>query len=525
MRRTSLRGLLPALLLALVCAPSAVASPLLTLRSDGTTYVREDRFVPRAETALPAPAASRQAPATSMRRFGTRAAAAKRTVRGELARLLAAGAIDQATHDDKRRIYADAQRLRGKLGGARKAALAAVLRNLEDVTASGELTPSRLPALFETVARNRQWWSNGPLLRHGARVSFAGSKLVWQFYAGEGLQIQWLGTFGKVNGLWTGNYLTSLRAIVDEALSLASQRAGGIAWEYLFRFDGGRPPWVSGLAQGTAVQAIARAGVKLNEPAYLAAAKSGLGIFREAPPSGVRVATPAGAHYLIYSFASGLRVLNGFTQAVTGLHDYAKLTADPAGAALFAAGDAQLRAELLAYDTGGWSRYSLQRDSDVHYHVVARDFLRNLCTRLSEDAAPAAAPAAPTGGIVPVPAPAPPVGGDPAPYCAAAERWSAYLTRPPALALISTKVRGGKPAAVKVALNKPSYVALALRRDGRTVVTLAGQLASGVRTLRWRYPPRSAGRYRVVIAAKDLTGKRSSGKGELRVLKARSAKR
>jgi len=520
-RWTPLPGLAPALLLALVLAPSAHASPLLTLRSDGSTYVREDRFLPPAE-ARPASPARRPATAASRQRFGARAADAKLTVPGELARMLATGAIDQSTHDEHRAIYANAIALRGKLSGARKASLGAVIRNLEDIAAAGGLTVSRLPGLFETVRRNRQWWASGPLLRNGARVSFQGSKLVWQFYAGEGLQIQWLGTFGKVNGLWQGNYTTSLREIVDEALSLAVQRAGGIAWEYLFRFDGGRPPWVSGLAQGTAVQAIARAGVKLNQPAYLTAAKAGLGIFREAPPGGVRVATPAGAHYLIYSFASGLRVLNGFTQAVNGLHDYAKLTSDPEGAALFAAGEAQLRAELPAYDTGGWSRYSTVRDADVHYHVVARDFLRNLCTRLAQDTAPAPPPGASTGGVVPAPSP---VGGDPAPYCAAAERWTAYLSRPPALALVSTKVRGGRPAAVKVAVNKPSYVTLRLRRGGRTVATLGGHLPSGVRTLRWPRPPRKAGRYSVVIGAKDLTGRRSSDAGTLRVLKARRAKR
>ena len=321
--------------------------------------------------------------------------------------MLAAGAIDQATHDAKRAIYSDARRLRGKLSGARRAALGAVLRNLEDVAAGGGLTTSRLPALFETVARNRQWWSNGPLLRHGARVSFAGSRIVWQFYAGEGLQIQWLGTFGKANGLWQGGYDAGLRSLLDETLPLAAERAGGIAWEYLFRFDGGRPPWVSGLAQGTGVQAFARAAVRFGEPRYFEAARAGLGIFRTAPPSGVRLATPAGAHYLIYSFAPGLRVLNGFTQALNGLHDFAVLANDAEGRALFAAGEAQLREELGRYDTGGWSLYALGgRDADVSYHTLARDFLRNLCERLNEDAARAApptAPATPAGGTAPVP--------------------------------------------------------------------------------------------------------------------------
>ncbi len=516
MRRTPIGGLALALLLALALAPAAPASPLLTLRPDGTTFTREDPTLPPLQASLPA-AGTAQGPASSP---SVRAAAAKRTVRGELTRMLAGGEIDQATHDAKRAIYANALGLRARVTGARRAALGAVLRNLEDVAASGGLIASRLPALFETVARNREWWSNGPLLRNGARVSFSGSRIVWQFYAGEGLQIQWLGTFGKANGLWQGGYDTSLRALLDEALELAAQRAGGIAWEYLFRFDGGRPPWVSGLAQGTALQAFSRAAVRFAEPRYFEAARAGLGIFRQPPPGGVRVATPVGAHYLIYSFAPGLRVLNGFTQAVNGLHDYAKLTGDPEGAGLFAAGEAQLRAEIPAYDTGGWSRYSLERDADVHYHVVARDFLRNLCARLSEDAA--APPAPLTGGAVAAPSP---VGADPGPYCAAAERWTSYLTQPPALALISTKVRGGKPASVKVAVNKPSYVTLRLRRAGRTAATLGGQLGSGVRTLRWPRPPRKPGRYSVVLAAQDLTGKRSSVEGTLRVLKARRTKR
>jgi hypothetical protein len=464
---------------------------------------------------------------------GVRAAAAKPTVRGELQRLLAAGAIDQATYDDKAAIYADAVKLRGRLSGARRAALGAVLRTLDDIAATGGLTPTRLPALFETVARNRRWWANGPLLRNGARVGFPDSRLVWQYYAGEGLQIQWLATFGKVNGLWQGGYDSSLRALVDETLSLASQRAGGIAWEYLFRFDGGRPPWVSGLAQGTAVQALARAGVKLGEPRYLEAARAALGIFREPPPSGVRIATPAGSHYLIYSFAPGLRVLNAFTQALIGLHDYAALTNDAEGRAMFAAGEAQLRTELPDYDTGGWSRYSLQRDANVHYHTVARDFLRNLCTRLTADLASAPPPAvagtpaggtpvpAPTGGAVPAPG----AGVDPAPYCGAAQRWTAYLTRPPAITLVSTKVRGGKPAAVKLSVSKPSYVTVRLRRGGRTLVVLGGHLGSGVRTLRWPRPPRTPGRFSVVLRGKDLTGNDGAGEGTLRVLKARARAR
>ncbi|MEY2442990.1 MAG: hypothetical protein QOJ46_2416, partial [bacterium] len=380
-------------MLALALPATASASPLLTLRHDGVTIVRDDPYLP---------AASELPPATELPRAtrggagaGVRAAAARRTVRSELARMLAAGAIDRAAYDARLATYLDARTMQRKLSGTRRAELGAVLANLDEIAARGDLNVSRLPELFTTLARNRQWWASGRLLGYGARVSFAGSPLVWQYYTGEGLQIQWLGTFGKANALWKSRtHDDDLRKLLDDALALAAQRAGGIAFEYLFHFDGGRPPWASGLAQGTGIQALSRAAIRLGEPRYFESARAALGIFRTAPPSGVRIATPAGAHYLIYSFAPGMRVLNGFTQAVNGLHDFALLANDAEGKALFAAGEAQLRAELPAYDTGAWSRYSLNTEADLSYHKLARDFLANLCQRLTEDAARPASGAA-----------------------------------------------------------------------------------------------------------------------------------
>ena len=545
-------------MLALIAlSPTASASPLTTLRHDGGAFVREDPYLPPASELARAPvtararfrgaalARSRATAAPTPAAAAAAARAPKRTVRSELARMLAAGAIDQATHDARLATYADARRLQRKLRGARRAAMGAVLTNLDQVAARGDLDVSRLPELFETVARNREWWSRGPLLSYGRRVSFEGSPLVWQYYTGEGLQIQWLGTFGKANALWKSRtHDEDLRTLLDAALGLAAQRAGGIAFEYLFDFDGGRPPWVSGLAQGTAVQALSRAAVRLGEPRFFESARAALGVFREAPPGGVRVNTPVGAHYLIYSFAPGLRVLNAFTQAVNGLHDFALLANDVEGKALFAAGEAQLRSELGAYDTGAWSRYSMQREADLGYHKLARDFLDNLCARLQEDAArpapaavagtpPAGTPPAgtpPTGGAIPgAPPPAPPAPPaapaaapplpDATPYCAAATRFTSYLRQPPVVALASRRVRAGKRAVLKLTLSKPAYVKLAVVRGGRTLAVLNARLGSGRRTLVWSRP-RAAGEYTVMLRATDLAGNVGSARGELEVLKA-----
>ena len=114
----------------------------------------------------------------------------------------------------------------------------------------------------------------------------------------------------------------------------------------MFRFDGGAPPWTSGLSQGTALQVLARAWSRFKEPAYLTAAQQALGIFKTAPAAGVRVKTPAGALYAEYTYAPSDRILNGFIQALVGLYEYTALTKDPLGLQLFEEGDAEARAEV-----------------------------------------------------------------------------------------------------------------------------------------------------------------------------------
>ena len=135
--------------------------------------------------------------------------------------------------------------------------------------------------------------------------------------------MQWLGTFGKANAAYAAKDNDRLARLLGEALELGARRAGGLAFEYTFQFDGGRPPWVSSLAQGTGIQALSRAASRLGDPAYADAARSALGVFRTPPPEGVRVGTAAGAHYLQYSFAPRLRIVNGFVQSLNGLHDLA----------------------------------------------------------------------------------------------------------------------------------------------------------------------------------------------------------
>lgn len=453
-------------------------------------------------------------------------AAKQRTVLSELERLRDAKALTPAAYREHRGTYLDAKRLLGKLSGSRRIGMRAPLVHLERIAKAGSLTSGRVPALMLTVQRNRQAWCCDPLPRNGQRRTFGASQLVWQHYLGQGWQIQWLATFGKANALWSFKKKDDeLRALLDEAVALAAPRAGGIAWEYLFAFGGGSPPWASGMAQATGIQSLSRAAVRLKEPAYFEAARSALGIFQTKPPAGVRVdVAPGRSHYLLYSYARGQRVLNGFNQAVNGLHDFATLANDAEGRELYARGVKQLAAELPRYDTGGWSRYQVGgRASDVGYHKLARDFLRGLCERTRADRTRASAaqsggatPEAP-GGATPAQPVAPPppaerapvIVVDPEPFCAFATRMTEDLQRPPRLDIVTTRTRAGKRGAVRVRVDKPATVTVTVSRGQKTVGARTATVQPGSPVFVYANKTR-AGRYLVTVRATDVVGLRGA---------------
>jgi hypothetical protein len=464
---------------------------------------------------------------------GTAAASAKGpTVDAELRRLQATGTLPAATVAGYRHTAARARATLRRLSGTRRTQLRAVLANLDAIAAARRLSPSRLPALMETVERNRVWWSSRPLPATGQRVTFPGSQIVWQFYPGQGMEIQWLGTFGKANALWQGRvYDAQLRSLLDEALGLASERAGGIAFEYLFRFDGGRPPWVSGLAQGTALSALSRAAVRLRDPRYFDAARRALGIFRTAPPTGVRVATRAGAHYLQYSYAPRLHVVNGFVQALNGLDDFAVLANDAEARALFGAGEAQLRVELPSFDTGAWSLYAKPGgESDLGYHKLLRDFLLGLCQRTTADrrrTAPSTTtpPSTLTPASTATPAPAttttppPPVPlaelPDPALYCDTAQRFTADLTTPPTLELLPATLRARRPGRIAYVISRRATVTLTASRAGRVVLRRVARVGFGRHVLRVR--PAQSGPLVITARAVDPAGQVATASSSITV--------
>ncbi|HVS28465.1 MAG TPA: D-glucuronyl C5-epimerase family protein [Solirubrobacteraceae bacterium] len=354
------------------CAAAAQASPVLVL-DHGRVVHRQDRFLPSiADSPTPPPPAGQT----------LEASAAGAGVPATLMALAQSGAIAPDELNDRLATYSAARQALRRLHGPRRRELGAVISNLDAIAGSGALTASRLHPLFDTLEANRVWWTTGPQLHNGQRVLIAGSHLTYQYYAGQGIQVQVLANFGKANSILDqGIHDDEAAELLDELLPLGVDRSGALAWEYYFRFGGSGPLWTSGLSQGTAIQALVRAGTTLHNPLYLDAAHRGLQIFELPPPVGVRVATPAGAHYLIYSYAPDQRVINAFIQALNGLYDVATLANDAQARALFDAGNAEALLELPSYDTGDWSLYDQHSDSDVSYHRLLTNFLRGLCRR------------------------------------------------------------------------------------------------------------------------------------------------
>jgi D-glucuronyl C5-epimerase C-terminus len=539
--RSNRRARLLAALACALCAAALIAAAPLAPAAPAASAASGAPAASGASGAIPGTTAAR---ARVRVRTHPRAARTARshgaTVSAVLNTLAASGAITATQRASYLSAYVAAKRSYARIRGTRHTELGAVIANLQAIAASGLLSASRLPALILTLERNRAWWTTEPLLRNGERVSFPPSKIVWEYYAGQGLEIQWLGTFGAANGFYlSGHENSNLRRLLGEVIPLASERAGGIAWEYMFKFGGGKPPWTSGLSQGTAVQVLARAYSRFGEPAFLSAAKKALTIFQTAPPVGVRVETPAGAYYAQYTYAPSDRILNGFIQADVGLYDYAAISKDPLGLSLFTSGDAQARAMVPRYDTGAWSLYDQYEESSLAYHELLAEFLKHLCERTRKGPPFIETPppttttpetggtGAPPGGTTTsetTPAPAPPpqgIAGDDI-YCTTATRFEEDLTTPPAIALLSRTLPTRARAGVRLSLSKIATVRLVVKRGGHVVWHNAATVRRGKPRLLW-VTPSKAGAYSVTLTASDLAGNFQTATGTIRLAKGAKA--
>ena len=405
--------------------------------------------------------------------------------------------IDAAEHDRHARTWQQAWKAVEGLEGRRRAELRTVLRGVQRLAATGRLSASRLAPNMLAVRENTRLWRTAPLPDPGDRRRVAGGAVVVQYYPGQGWQPHPLASWGHVNALARrclsasqqrrdeGRSATcpgqrrALRDRLDTLLGLAVGRGGALAWEYGFSYAGGSPPWVSGMAQATAAQALARAGVALDEEELRAAARDALGTLEQDPPLGVAVRAPGGGRrYALYSFQPDLRVLNAELQAVLALRDVTKLIGSTTARRLYLRGDRALRATLASYDTGAWSRYSAGgREATAGYHRLQRRLLGRLCERTDRGA-----------------------------YCALHERFARYEREVPSIDLRAPdRGRTGRAITVRFTLSKISRVAIRVHDGkGRTVTTRVIDKPRGTHTV--RFTPSRPGRHRVRVEVRGPIG-------------------
>jgi D-glucuronyl C5-epimerase C-terminus len=346
------------------------------------------------------------------------------------------------------------------------------------------LLGSRAAPAFLTLERNIEWFydeRNGTPA-YGTRTTFDGSELIWQFYPGNGWQLQPLANFGRLNGLLKIRRPAAgrLEKFADDLLATGVQRRGFLAFEYYFPWNGGAPGWISGMATATGMQAFANLGARDGDPRYTQAARAMLGAFQAPPPWGVTVQGDAGPSFLLYSQSPNLLVGNGIAQAIIALDNYRVTTGDPDAAALVTSAVAEARTLLPQFDTGAWSLYDRTTtgplgESDLSYHQLFEGFLVQLCDKFGD------------------------------PFCAEGDNFARYETEPVAISALKAKVqRKRKRLVASFSVSKLGSVRVTLERDGRGVYGSSGSLGRGTHTLSWRLP--KPGDYDLVVDATSLNG-------------------
>ncbi len=476
----------------------ASAAPVIAVDGERASRV-EDPFVPpRAEIDLGPATAPSAGPRAQLSARGGRA------VSDALKRAQQSGSASASTLAGYRRTLTGARAALRRLRGARRTELRYVIASLERIAIARRLTASRMPSLFLQLRRNASYWRSKPFPGSGDQITFRGSELLFQYFPGRGLQLHPLSNFKKANLLHgactrsgrgrpvcgarppgprrgTPCRPARLRRLLDELSKLAVRRGRGfIAWEYLFDFGGGSPPWMSAMAQSTAIVALGRAARLLDRPEYNRVAGAALGAFEARRPTGVRTRGPlGGTHYLQYSFAPRLYVFNAFLQSLIGLYDYARLARDDRAKALYEQAEPEARGEVPHSDLGDWSRYSFRgAQSTGEYHELLREMLQGMGRRV--------------GGI----------------YCEYAIRYRGYQKDPPRLRFRGPKlVVPRKATRVVFSLSKLSVVELRIFKGERLVFRRLATLRRGRHSFSWR--PRSRGDYAVRLGAKELRTGRS----------------
>src|SRR4051812_5999585 len=291
-----------------------------------------------------------------------------------IARAQAAGRIDEGDAAEFRLDVSEAGRGLPKLPSSRYRNLAAVVHQVAGFWKGYD--PARGRTLFSMLAFNTRWFATHWDQKAGTDVVDYTDGTWYRAFPGIGFQFHPLEEFGKLNNFVAQKNQARAGQLAQALLDRSVVRSGGLAWEYYFRFENGRPPWISGMAQAVAAQALSRAGTLLADPTLTAASQRA---FKTVPQLTREV--KAGPWIRHYAF-SDLIVLNSQLQTVVSLQDYVTQTNDQAAAALAAQLQAAAIGMLPRFDTGAWSLYSLGGgEAPLNYHKYVVRLLNILAKR------------------------------------------------------------------------------------------------------------------------------------------------
>ena len=407
-----------------------------------------------------------------------------------LLKLQGSGAVTATDYRSDLRVWEQALAEQKQIAKWRATQLGDVTATLNEMATTKQITAGRLPVLMLTLTNNASYWRSGHALANGAAVQFEGSELVWEYYAGSGIQLQVLHTFGEGDGYYEAGAADypKLVTLMNEMVPLAVRRGGGLAWEYYFNWEGGEPPWVSAMAQATGLEALTNAYLATRNPQYLSYAHAALPLLETSPPTGVAVKTAIGTRYLQYSFTPQTDIINAFLQTLLGLYDYEQVSLDPLANTLYNAGNLQAQAELRSFAVGGWSLYQPGEADPLDYHTLVTGFLKLLCQKTQ----------------TPV-------------YCTTYQQFAADLLTRPQLTLLTTSVAAGQKFNLRFKLSKYAAVGATLTAGGKRYLYIKRSFFAG--SSAFKTPKLKVGDYSLAMSITDPAGHYASLNTTLRVCK------
>jgi hypothetical protein len=383
---------------------------------------------------------------------------------------LKALATPRVTPTTKERGRAEVRRaafLARTLPGGRREHITVALEEIASF--AGKMTEPRALAVIGELKANDDYFLKHYAPQPKTDITDADG-IVYRYFAGRCFEFHPLANFGALNARVAAGDADGAQRLADALVARGVyQSSGGIGWEYTFPYAGGRAPWLSGMAQAVAAQALARtAGLVLTQTDSAALMGKARAAY-QAIPGRLLTSVAAGPWIRLYSFTS-LQVLNAQLQAVISLQSYATTAQDSDAAALALRMQRAAAATLARFDTGYWSYYALPHDpSPLDYH----EYVVQLLQRLKS--------------------------ADPR-FADAAVRFAAYEKQPPAFQLAA-----GSIGELTFWISKPSTVSVVTGAGPSRRVNVDG----GWHTLSWGVPKRP-GAYPVHVTATDAAGNHSS---------------